>query len=109
MDERSRRSSVVRVLGAAATEPAALLVAGASPVVAAVLGSWFPLALGVIAYLLLVVRNALRPAFWSYALEAAPEPTALPDPNHVFDPILRSMVAAITNGRTEVKRLLAET
>src|SRR5262249_24715325 len=82
MDERSRRSSVLRVLGAAATEPAALLVAGASPVVAAVLGSWLPLALGLFVYLLLVVRNAFRPAFWSYVLEGQPIPTALPDPNH---------------------------
>jgi len=97
------------VLAAAATEPAALLVAGASPVVAAVLGSWYPLLLGMVVYLALVVRNALRPAFWSYVLEAAPEPAALPDPNHVFDPTLRSMVAAIANGRAEVKRLLAET
>src|SRR5262245_17866861 len=109
MEECSRRSSVTRVLAAAATEPAALLVAGASPVVAAVLGSWYPIVLGALVYVALVVRNVLRPAFWSYVLEAAPEQAALPDPNHVFDPTLRSMVTAISNGRAEVKRLLAET
>src|SRR5262245_15490821 len=109
MDERSRRSRVLRVVAAAASEPAALLVAGASPVVAAVLGSWYPLLLGVFVYLTLVIRNVARPAFWAYVLDTRPEPTALPDPNHVYDPTLRSMVTAITNGRAEVKRLIAET
>jgi hypothetical protein len=107
MDDGSKK--LLRVILVAAAEPAALLVAGAAPVVAAVVGAWFPLLLGAHIYVVLVIRNLLRPAFWAAALANRGPPRSLPDANHVFDPALRAMVCAIGAGRAEVCRVLADT
>ncbi len=107
--DRSKGARVTRVLATAALDPASLLVAGSSPVIALVLGSRWLLLLGLIAYVVVVAWKFTRQETWRRALEEENAANrALPDPMRLSDPNLRSLVTAIRAGRSQALRALAE-
>lgn len=105
---RVTKAQLGTVLLEAAGNTTSLLVAGASIIAATMFGSWAILLLGGAAYASMVGVKASRPGLWQKALTPPRPAAALPDPVRLSDPMLRTMVAALKNGRAEVTRVLQE-